>query len=52
MCHFRAADVLYSTKFLFLSDYLTSELQAGRMIGGEEDLMEIEDQVSLHVTCA
>lgn len=28
-------------------DYLTSELQAMRMIGGDEDRMEIDDQVLL-----
>ncbi|KAL9952294.1 hypothetical protein ACROYT_G039529 [Oculina patagonica] len=29
---------------LLLLDYLTSELQAARMIGGDEDQMEIDDQ--------
>lgn len=31
--------------FSFLSDYLSSELQAMRMIGGDEDKMEIDDEV-------
>lgn len=31
--------------FSFLSDYLSSELQAMRMIGGDEDKMEIYEEV-------
>ena len=31
--------------FSFLSDYLSSELQAMRMIGGDEDKMEIDEKV-------
>lgn len=32
--------------FSFPSDYLSSELQAMRMIGGDEDKMEIDEEVS------
>jgi len=32
--------------FSFPSDYLSSELQALRMIGGDEDKMEIDEEVS------
>lgn len=31
--------------FSFLSDYLSSELQAMHMIGGDEDKMEIDEEV-------
>ena len=31
--------------FSFLSDDLSSELQAMRMIGGDEEKMEIDEQV-------
>jgi len=31
--------------FSFLSDYLSSELQAIRMTGGDEDKMEIDEEV-------